>query len=336
MTEKRYQVVASARGTVIARAAPSAEAAVDGGVDDAVRPLPAEHGGGLPARHAGRQGGGLRGLAGGVGAGDDVRELQERVPRIGGLGLEHVDAGAGDPAVLEGAGEGGLVDDAAAAAVDEVGGPLHRPELALAHEVTGLGVQGDLDGDPVRFPEESVKIVHQPDAELARDVLLDVGIVGDHAEAERLEAPRQRLADLAQAHQSRRLAVQRRDRPAGRPVPHALSHRPVVRDELPVEREEHRRRVVGDLEVAHPRGVGDQDARARGGVHVHRVVPVAESADGLRPVHGRDHLGVHLEEADHHDVGAPDGLERVRAGPALDGHGLDVEPVEGGGQNSKG
>ena len=255
---------------------------------------------------------------------------QQGIRRVGRLLLEHVQAGAGDPAGLEGPREGGLVDDAAAAAVDEVRGALHRPELALAQEVPGLGIEGDLDGDPVRLAEERVEVADHAYAELPRHVLLDVGVVGDRPEPERLEAPRQRLPDRAQAHEAGRLAVERCDRAAGGTVPHASPHRPVVLAELPVEREEQRRRVVGDLDVADVRRVRDEDARPRGGLDVDPLEAVAEAADRPRPVHRGDRRGVDLEPADHDDVGAADRSEHVVLRPALGRHDLDVEPVEGG------
>ena len=55
-----------------------------------------------------------------------------------GLVLEHVEAGAGDPARPQRAHERGLVDDRTARGVDEEGGLLHQLELARADLVARL------------------------------------------------------------------------------------------------------------------------------------------------------------------------------------------------------
>ncbi len=70
--------------------------------------------------------------------GEHVVELEQR-QRAAGLLLEHVERGAGQVPGLERLVERGLVDDAAAGAVDEVGALLHLGEGGGAEQVLGLG-----------------------------------------------------------------------------------------------------------------------------------------------------------------------------------------------------
>ena len=79
---------------------------------------------------------------------------------------EDVDAGAGDPALGDGVGEGLLVDDAAAGGVDDAHGRLDLGERLLADQADRLGGLGQVDGDEVALGEQLVE-GDQAGAELA-------------------------------------------------------------------------------------------------------------------------------------------------------------------------
>ena len=106
---------------------------------------------------------------------------------------EDVDAGAGDPALLERDVERVLVDDAAARGVDDHGGRLAAGQLVLADQPDGLGRLRQVHGDEVALRHQVVER-DEPDAELGGATGLDVGVVRDdpHAEARTAAAPRGR------------------------------------------------------------------------------------------------------------------------------------------------
>jgi len=90
--------------------------------------------------------------------------LHERGER-GRLLLEDVESGAAAAAVAERGQQVGLVDDAAARAVDELEAALAGAEDGAADEVVGGGEEGHVDGDVVG-ERPDVGHLHQLDAPL--------------------------------------------------------------------------------------------------------------------------------------------------------------------------
>ena len=66
---------------------------------------------------------------------DHVRQLQDRLRRVGRLLLQHVEAGAGQPPLLQGSGEGGLIHHSAAGGVHQVCRGPHQAQLAGTDEM---------------------------------------------------------------------------------------------------------------------------------------------------------------------------------------------------------
>ena len=85
------------------------------------------------------------------------------------LGLDDVEAGAGDAAFPERGDQRGLVDDAAAGDIDDDGAGLHRRELRRAEHVTARLVAAGADRDRVGDRQRVVQA-------LARKHLLDVAV----------------------------------------------------------------------------------------------------------------------------------------------------------------
>src|SRR6266446_7716701 len=115
------------------RSGPAAPMAgsVDLGIDHVERPLLGQDPGDLLAAAARHLGYRRRREVGRVRGEDDVVEPPQRAVGAERLLLERVKRGAGEPALLERAREGGLVDDGAAGGVDQAGGGLHAPEEGL-------------------------------------------------------------------------------------------------------------------------------------------------------------------------------------------------------------
>jgi hypothetical protein len=137
-----------------------------------------------------------------------------------------------------------------------------------------------VDGDVVGALGETLER-DALDAERGEMAVVHVGIARDDRRLERRHAPRERGADVAEADDADRLAVQRA-RPARHPArPHAGAHLTIEREDLAVPGQQQRERVVGDL--AHPeiRNVDDDDAELAGGGHVDDVIADARTHDGL-------------------------------------------------------
>ena len=96
--------------------------------------------------------------AGIVGRDDHVFELHQGVIRRRRLLDEHVEAGAGDKLVLQGADEIVLLVRASSRRVDVVGGPLHRFELVVAQQVSRRLVEGRMRGYVVGPGQQLVQL----------------------------------------------------------------------------------------------------------------------------------------------------------------------------------
>jgi hypothetical protein len=263
---------------------------------------------------------------------DDRLELEQR--RLGGrLGREHVDAGAGDPALLERQGERVLVDDATARGVDDAHLGLHLAQRLLADEADGLGRLGQVDGDEVALFEQLVQR-HAAHAHLCGPGGRHVGVVGDDVHAECRQPLRDEHADAAEPDDADRLLVQLDAR--------VLAALPLAALECLVGRGDvaggGQQQADGELRGAGDVGgrrVHDHDTGLRGGLDVDVVEADAGAGDDLQLLGGRDGLGVDLGgRADQDRVDVDDGRQQGRAVGAVDGADLEVGPerVDGGGR----
>ena len=85
-----------------------------------------------------------------------LSQLREGVLGVDRLLLVDVDAGPGDLPLLEGGGQGALVDDAPPGGVDQDGGGLHQGQLG-PRSPPRLRGEGAVEGDEVALPEEVVQ-----------------------------------------------------------------------------------------------------------------------------------------------------------------------------------
>ncbi len=263
---------------------------------------------------------------------DDVVEIQQRGSG-GRLADEHVEAGAGDALRLERRVERVLVDDPAAAGVDDAQGRLRERELLGADEARGVRRLGDVDGDEVGDAHQLVER-EELHAELLRASRRDVGVVRDERGAEAREALRDERADAAEADDADGLLVELHSR-EGRALPEALLERRArVRDE-PGEREDVADRELGGRDDVRGRRVHDHDARGGRGLDVDVVEADARAGDHLQARGRGDGLRVDLRRgADEHGVRLREGREQGRAVGAVDGSDVEVGPqgVDGGGR----
>ena len=119
--------------------------------------------------------------------------------------LEHIDGGAGDALCAQSLAPGGLVDDAAAGAVDDHDGWLHDVELGLADQVVGGRGERCMHGDEVGLAADLVQ-GHDAHAQLDRDLLRDVRVIADQLHAEGLGPLGHLAADAADADDTKGLA----------------------------------------------------------------------------------------------------------------------------------
>ena len=143
---------------------------------------------------------------------DDVVEREQR-PVVR-LRREDVESGAGELAGLECLDERLLVDQRPAGGIDDACAVLHlRDRLAVDHPARLVG-ERRMEREEVRRREHLVLGLGVVDAEVAEAVVGDERVVGDdrHPEADR--APRDLLADPAEAEDAERLALELHPAPA--------------------------------------------------------------------------------------------------------------------------
>ena len=162
-------------------------------------------------------------------------------------------------------GERGLVDHGAARRVDEVGVAAHLAQALGRDQVRRLGRQRAVQRDDVARREQLVE-AEEARAELGLDRLVGAppAAVGD-LHAERARAARRRGADLAEADDAERLALQARAEhvvhvpaPADLAADHALALA-----EAPRDHQDQRHRDVGRRVGEHAGRVRDDARRAR-------------------------------------------------------------------------
>ena len=124
--------------------------------------------------------------------------LQERIVGLGRLVDLHVEAGAHDAAAVQRVEQRRLVDDAAARAVDEVGGGLHEGQLARADQVARVVLQRHVHGDEIGARQRGAEVGGRLAAH-GLDLTRRVGRVdADAFEAERGQRLDEAAADAAE------------------------------------------------------------------------------------------------------------------------------------------
>ena len=197
---------------------------------------------------------------------DHVRHLEQRVVGLGRLHLQHVETGAGDPFLLQRLDQRRLGDGGATPGVDEDGVRLHLPEVLLLQEADRLGRGGEVHGDEVGAGQH-LRQARGLHAE-CRDVeLVEEGIEGHHAQAERPRALGYRAGDAAEGDEAQRLPQQARHLEELRPAlgPAALAHHAVLLDGPAMGGEQQHHGVVGHLLDEGVGAVGDGNALLGGG-----------------------------------------------------------------------
>ena len=124
-----------------------------------------------------------------------------------GLGIEHVERGAGDPARLQRLDQRRLIDDRAARRIDQPCRRLHERELGGAHQSDRAPTEDEMDGDDVGLAEQRV-LVDERRASGAGDLAGEILTPGDHRHAEGEGDPGNLLADIAQPDHAEALAPQ--------------------------------------------------------------------------------------------------------------------------------
>ncbi len=267
-----------------------------------------------------------------VRGGDDLVELEQRGVRAGLLRVD-VEAGTGDPALLQRRVQRLLVDDPAARGVDDAHARLDLAQRLVADQTEGLGRLGEVDGDEVGDLQQLVQREHL-DAHLCGPGGLHVGVVGDDLHAEGGHALRDERADAAEADDAEGLLGQLDTRVLAA-LPLAVLQRGVGLRDVAGRGEEETAGQLGGGHDVRGGGVDDHHAGLGGGGDVHVVQADAGSCDDLELVRGRDRLGVDLGgRADQDRVDLGDGGEQLGAVRAVAVPDLEVraQRVDGGGR----
>ncbi|GAA3130434.1 hypothetical protein GCM10017687_52300 [Streptomyces echinatus] len=260
----------------------------------------------------------------------DLVQLEERGVGAGLLGV-HVEAGAGDPALLQRRVQRRLVDDSAAGRVDDAHARLDLAQRLVADQAEGLGGLGQMDGDEVGDLQQLVQRQHL-DAHLRGPRGLHVGVVGHDLHAEGGHALRDQGADAAEAHDTEGLLGQL-DAGVLAALPLGVLQRGVgLRDVAGGGEQETAGQLGGGHDVG-GRGVDDHHACLGGGGDVDVVQADTGPGDDLELVRGGDGLGVDLGgRADQDRVHIGDGRDQLGAVRSVAVPDLEVRTkcVDGG------
>ena len=226
--------------------------------------------------------------------------IHQRVAGRRRLGLEDVDRGAGDLALVEGLGQRGLVDQAAPGAVDDPHRGLHPGDLGGADDVAGLGGHRRVQRQEVAAGPQVIQPLDALDAQLLRLVGGQEGVEADDRHPEPLRPLRHRQPDPAQPDDAQGLALELR---AGElvPVPLARFQAGVGLGDVPRQREQQRHGVLGRGDRVAARRVHHHDPAPGRRRHVDVVDPHAGAHDRLEPRLALEHVGGQLRARPDHD-----------------------------------
>ena len=231
---------------------------------------------------------------------------------------------------MHGLGQGRLIDDAAAGAVDAAGRGLHRRQQLGVDQVLGLGGAGQVQADVVGLGEEG-RQGQQAHLQLLGPFGRNERVVGHHIQAHGLGNPGHVGADLAQAHHAQLFLVKLVTH-IGFAVPAAGHGAGVGVGHMARKCQHQGQGVLGRCDRVALGRIHHDHAALRGGRHIDVVHPNAGAANDAQLGGGLDDLGGHLGAgADHQSVVlADDRLElcRRQAGAHIHlGHlGEDVDP----------
>ena len=203
---------------------------------------------------------------------------------------EHVEAGGGDAAGLQGVVQRLLVDDAAARGVDQDQAGRGLRELVGADEADRLGGLGQVHADEVGLGHQLVEADH-PHAHLGGAAGLHVGVVGDHVHAERGQPVRDEHADAAEPDDAERL-LEQLDAGVAAALPLPARQRRVGRADVAGRGEHQGHGELGGAGDVGGRRVDDHHAVLRRGRHVDVVEADPGPGHDLEPRRGEQCLGV--------------------------------------------
>ena len=183
--------------------------------------------------------------------------------------------------------QGVVVDDHAAAEVQEQAAGTHLRELGPAEQTGVAGPSVDVQRHGLRLGQQLVEAV-TPSGVAQRELVGDV--VEQHPHAERLGDDGQLAADVAVPDDAEAAAAHL-VRALGRLVPDAVVHQGVLVGQVPRHRDD-----LGDRELDHAAGVGvgrveHRDPGGRGRRQVDLVGTDAERSDRQQAVSLGEHLG---------------------------------------------
>ena len=243
---------------------------------------------------------------------DDVRQLEQRLVRIGRLGIEHVERRARESAGDERLVERRSVDQASPRHVDQDPSGLHARELLAADErPASLGrrrVQGhDVGGLQELFERD------ERDAHLVRFLDRKVWIVTQEPRLERAGAGGHAGPDLPEADDSERLARELGAQEL-RLLPLSGGDRSGRFRHPAQQREEKSEGVLDRGDDVPRRGVDDEDAAGRRRRDVDVVDSDPGAADHRQMRRGGEELRVHFRAApDEKRVGGAELRQQLRA-----------------------
>ena len=241
---------------------------------------------------------------------DDVVELEQR-PGVR-LFAEHVERRAGHLARPKRLEQRVLVEQRATRRVDDSHAGTHRGERVGPDRAPRLGGQREVQGDEVRGGIRGLRRLDGFHAKLTEAIVRDVRVVGDDPHPEPKRAPRDLLADSAEAEHAERL-VGELDAAVRAPLPAALLQRGMRLRDVARERDEEADRVLRGGDDRRLGRVRDDDPTARRGVDVDVVDAHARAPDHLQPLRALDQVGGQLRRGADDDrvVAADDLLERA-------------------------
>ena len=243
----------------------------------------------------------------------DVGQTDQRVVGGDGLALENVQPSPGDAPAPKGLDQGVLVDQPAAASVDEDGGRLHQAERPAVDEVVGRGVERRVDGDDVARRQEGVEVDH---GHPGRARATRVG--PDHLEAERPGAVTHGRPDTAEPDHAEALTRRPPNTTGEAEVPGPALDPSIEGDDPAGQGQDQPEGVVGHFVSAVVGDVDDRDTECRrrrqvDRIEAHTVAP--DDATGReRPEHVAGDRGVLDDEADGGRLGR--GRDHILGGPA--------------------
>ncbi|KPY50464.1 hypothetical protein ALO56_05267 [Pseudomonas viridiflava] len=136
-----------------------------------------------------------------------VAQRAERVVFRERLGIEHVQSGSGDSALLQGFDQRRFVDDRPARRIDDERAGLHPAQRFSIHEPSAALAEHQMHRQYIGLLEQRL-LAHISDATFGGGLRCQILAPGDDLHAERLTVAGNPLADTAQPQNAQRLAVQ--------------------------------------------------------------------------------------------------------------------------------